>query len=142
MNKNNYLQINSYFENMIKRCSPILTDSTETFSNKFPYNRAQMAAYQDWINFNANSSNYYECDDLPWDDEISDYVETIKDAGIYEFAVTDHSSNLMNGLHSFSKFNYKIISTCDVIHIEKRWNGVQKTVRQDILLRLNDSSSD
>jgi hypothetical protein len=128
-------QTKKYFEQMRELCLMASQESNNDGNHSFPFNRAQMAAYQDWINYNNNSSNYYECDDLPWDDEIPDYVQVIHDAGVYEVAVTDHSSNLMKGLHVFKRCGYEIVSLCEVIRHEKRWNGTQEMTYLGILLR-------
>lgn len=126
-------KINNYFEQMHEFCS-----TQSKAMNPFPFNRAQMTAYQDWVNYKNNNSNYYECDDLPWADEVSDYAKIIRDAGIHEIAITDHSSNLMNGLHAFKQCGYDVVSLCKVTHNEKRWNGTQITTVPGILLHSTD----
>lgn len=126
-------KINSYFEHMHELCS------TQSQALKpFPFNRAQMAAYQDWVNCKNNASNYYECDDLPWADEILYYAQIVRNAGIHEIAITDRSSNLMKGLHAFKQCGYEVVSLCEVTHNEKRWNGIQMTTIPGILLRATE----
>ena len=124
-------QTEQFFQNMHDE---MCLYASQEQSKPFPFTRAETAAYQDWINFTNNSSNYFECDDLPFDYDIPDYVRTIRQAGISEIAITDHSSGLMRGLHVFHQCGYDIVSVCDVVRHEKRWNGEQETVQPGILL--------
>ncbi|MDO4650594.1 MAG: hypothetical protein Q4B26_18320 [Eubacteriales bacterium] len=128
----------SYFNEMHNRCLEYNNSYQSNPNLVFPYNQAQLSAYQDWINTTANQSNYFECDDLPWIDEIPIYAKTLIDAGVTEFAVTDRSSSLMSCLHSFANNGYNRISLCTVKRYEKRWQGTEVVSIQGVLLQLSD----
>ena len=106
----------------------------------FPFNKAHMVAYKDWEKSKENDSNYFECDNLPWPDEISDYARIVRDAEIHEIAVTDFRARLISRLHAFKEFGYDVISLCEVIHYEKRWDGIEIITIPGILLSDSDDS--
>ncbi len=56
-------------------------------------------AYIAWLNSFRNQSSAFEVNDLPWPRDIHEFVETLRAAGVAEFAVTDRSIGLMEGLH-------------------------------------------
>jgi len=83
-----------------------MTDQTNTYfraleqaSSNSPLTDGQHRAYISWFNSFRNQSSVFEVDDLPWPRDIRDFVETLRAAGVSEFAVTDRSTGLMEGLH-------------------------------------------
>ena len=53
-------------------------------------------------------------DDLPWPRDIHEFVETLRAAGITEFAVTDRSTGLMEGLHLLAAEGCTMQGLCKV----------------------------
>lgn len=101
------------------------------FKSSFPL--GQRNAYTAWFNTAANESSTFEVDDLPWPKDIHDFVETLRAAGITEFAVTDHSSGLMEGLHGLATEGCTIQGLCKVTRSEARWGGEGTTEYDGIL---------
>ena len=100
----------------------------------FPFSKGQMSAYRAWQNSSANESSYFEVNDLPWDKEAHDFVETLKEAGITEFAITDQSTALMRVLHILAdEEGCKLVGLCKVTRSEKRW-GEEGTEEYDGIL--------
>ena len=74
----------------------------EQASNESPITDGKHRAYIAWFNSFRNQSSAFEVDDLPWPRDIHEFVETIRAAGVIEFAVTDRSTGLMEGLHKLT----------------------------------------
>ena len=80
-------QTNAYFQNL------------EQASSETPLTDGKHRAYIAWVKSLRSQSSIFEVEDLPWDKDTHDFVETLRAAGITEFAVTDRSIGLMEGLH-------------------------------------------
>ena len=92
-------------------------------------------AYIAWFNSFRNQSSAFEVDDLPWPREIHEFVETIRAAGVTEFAVTDRSTGLMEGLHLLAAEGCAMQGLCKVTRNEMRWGGEGTTEYDGILFR-------
>ena len=62
-------------------------------------------AIRAWSRTREQSSDMFEVEYLPWGSELKagameEFVETLKEAGITEFAVTDQATSLMTSLHA------------------------------------------
>ena len=105
----------------------------------FPFNRGQMSAYRAWQNSTANESSLgnesiLEVSDLPWAKDAHNFIETLKEAGITQFAITDRSTALMELLHVLAaEEGCRMISLCKVTRSEKRW-GEEGTEEYDGIL--------
>ena len=67
--------------------------------------RGQHFAYRAWRNTVEYGAEMFEAHDIPWGSDLAegvmaDFINTLRDAGIKTFAVTDHSTALMEGLHA------------------------------------------
>ncbi len=98
---------------------------------KFPYASGQMVAYHAWFNSIRNQSSAFEVQDLPWEDNAHDFVETLRAAGITEFAVTDNSTALMRVLHEFAAEGCTMQGLCKVT----RWGSEGTAEYNGILFR-------
>lgn len=63
----------------------------------------QGMAYRAWENSLENDTSIFEVRELPWGnhvkEEMRDFVDTLRVAGVDHFAVTDESTALMTSLH-------------------------------------------
>ncbi len=107
----------------------------------FPFSRGQTTAYRAWSESIDNDADYFECNGLPWTEDIPEFVATLREAGVDYFAVTDRSSALMDGIHCMVNNGCKLISLCKVKRNEKRWSNTEEIVRYGILLKTNISQS-
>ena len=103
----------------------------------FPLNRGESTAYRAWVDSVRNDSSIFEVADLPWNEDVVDFVETLRKAGITEIAVTDHSTALMDGLHALDAEGFHIVSTCVV----RRIVGNRTVEVNGVLLRRTDSGN-
>lgn len=63
----------------------------------FPFSRGANKAYQVW----EGSSDELILSDI-WENEVTDFITTIRNAGITEFIYTEHSTALMENIHLFA----------------------------------------
>ena len=109
----------------------------------FPFSRGQMNAYRAWQNSAANESSLngrsiLEVSDLPWDKDAHDFISTLREAGITEFAITDRSTALMELLHILAdEEGCKMVSLCKITRSEKRWGGTETTETPGILMNID-----
>lgn len=102
---------NTYFQTMQQ--SDIETHFTD----------GQLKAYRAWIESTRDESSAFEVRDLPWDKDTHDFVETLRAAGIAEFAVTDRSTALMQLLHLLTAEGCRMQGLCKVTRREVRWGS-------------------
>ena len=117
-----------------------MTEQTNTYfrvleqaSSESPLTDGKHRAYIAWFNSFRNQSSAFEVDDLPWPRDIHEFVETLRAAGITEFAVTDRSTGLMEGLHLLAAEGCTMQGLCKVTRSEIRWEGEGPTEYEGIL---------
>lgn len=103
---------------------------------KYPFTDGQDKAYQAWDTSLRNESSVFEVQDLPWDKDIHDFVETLRAAGIVEFAVTNQSTALMRCLHLLVAEGCAMQGLCTVTRSEVRWGGEGTSEYPGILFRI------
>lgn len=97
-------QIKTYFEN--------LRENAENDAKKL--SRGTLEAYWTYeFNLNHNSSEF-ECNELPWTTDMSDFVKTMREAGIETIAVTETSTALLENLHKLANQGCTIEGLCKV----------------------------
>ena len=100
----------------------------------FPFSAGAMNAYRAWQETTSNESSCFEVSDLPWAKDAHDFITTLKEAGITEFAITDSSTSLMELLHVLAdEEGCRMLGLCKVIRSEKRW-GEEGTESYDGIL--------
>ena len=114
-------QINTYFR------------ALEQASSETPLTDGKHRAYIAWFRSLKNQSSTFEVEDLPWPRDIHEFVETIRAAGVAEFAVTDRSTGLMEGLHLLAAEGCTMHGLCKVTRSEIRWEGEGPTEREGVL---------
>jgi len=117
-----------------------MTDQTNTYFQAINqantgahFTGGQLKAYRAWLGSTRNESSAFEVQDLPWDRDIHDFVETLRAAGIAEFAVTDQSTALMRNLHQLTDEGCTMLGLCKVTRSETRWGNEGATEYDGIL---------
>lgn len=106
-------QIKTYFEN--------LRENAENNANKL--SRGTLEAYWTYeFNLNNNSSEF-EFNELPWTTDMSDFVKTMREAGIETIAVTETSTALLENLHKLASQGCTIEGLCKVSRPDIWGNG-------------------
>ena len=86
---------NEYFTNMAEAAK----------QNGKPVSDGEWYAYRAWSNTEENKAEIFEAVEIPWGSALkngamADFVNCLRNAGIAEFAVTDHSTALMEGIYA------------------------------------------
>ena len=125
---------NGYFEMMkgIIECHK----NSKAAAKSFPFTKGHMATYRAWLKTTENESSIFEFDGNLWDEEIHDFIQGLKEAGITEFAITDQSTGLMRMLHGFEKENCKMAGLCKVTRTDKRFGEATTEELNGILIKL------
>lgn len=101
-------QIKTYFEN--------LRENAENNANKL--SRGTLEAYWTYeFNLNHNSSEF-ECNELPWTTDMSNFVKTMREAGVETIAVTETSTALLENLHKLANQGCTIEELCNVSRLD------------------------
>ena len=97
-------QIKNYFEN--------LRINSENDATKL--SRGTLEAYWAYeFNLNHNSSEF-ECNELPWTTDMSDFVKPMREAGVETIAVTETSTALLENLHKLATQGCSIDGLCTI----------------------------
>lgn len=97
-------QIKNYFEN--------LRINSENDATKL--SRGTLEAYWTYeFNLNHNSSEF-ECNELPWTTDMSDFVKTMREAGVETIAITETSTALLENLHKLATQGCSIDGLCTI----------------------------
>ena len=81
---------------------------------KFPYTAGQDAAYYAWDRSIRMKSSELEADDLPYKNQMSDFVKTLREAGFTEIVVTDTNSDLISGLYELTRLGCTMKGMCEI----------------------------
>ena len=95
----------------------------------------QDKAFRAWLRSVQSESSIFEVEDLPWAKDTHDFVETLRAAGITEFAGTDQSTALMRLLHLLAAEGCTMQGLCKVTRSETRWGGEGTKEYPGILFR-------
>ena len=88
---------------------------------KFPFEQGACKAYRAWATSISRQEDELEMDDFLWDKEVSDFVETLRSAGIETFVYTNQSTAVMENLHAFAAAGCTMTGLCTITRRENRW---------------------
>ena len=75
----------------------------------YPYTQGANVALIQYDRSCRNGSDEYEVDDLPWDDQMEDFVKTLRAAKVDKIVVTDQSTGLMDGIYGLTNLGCRMI---------------------------------
>jgi len=115
----NTMNNNAYFQTMNQTFTKYERARTAQEPGlEYPFTDGQTKAYRAWVGSTRSESSLFEVQDLPWPRDIRDFVETLRAAGITEFAVTDRNTGLMEGLHLLAAEGCAMEGLCRVTQKE------------------------
>ena len=79
-----------------------------------PYKDGTLKAYRAWQETVENEDETFVLTDFFWDNEIRDFVEALKAAGITEFIYTSQSTGLMDDLHGLTAEGCTLKEFCTI----------------------------
>lgn len=68
---------------------------------KWPYSAGVSKAVRAWL-YGEHRDGYIQMDDFLWENEVHDFIETLRKAGIRGFIFTNSSTALMENIHWFA----------------------------------------
>ena len=74
----------------------------EAEADSIPYASGAVKAYRAWEKSVSGDGDELEMSDFLWEQEVGDFVETLRKAGIRTFAYTNQSTAVMGNLHAFA----------------------------------------
>lgn len=106
-------------------------DTNEYFQNMTPTTRGQRYAYRAWEETQENRAEMFEAAEIPWGAELAegvmaDFVNTLREAGVETFVVTDHSTALMEGLHAIFATGCSLIGPATVKRHPRCWGDRER----------------
>ena len=104
---------------------------------KFPFEQGACKAYRAWATSISRQEDELEMDDFLWDKEVSDFVETLRSAGIKTFVYTNQSTAVMENLHAFAAAGCVMTGLCTITRRENRWGEEEPYEVQGIRFSLS-----
>ena len=93
----------------------------EDAAAKFPFESGVSKAYRAWAQSLSRKEDEVEMDDFLWEKEVTDFIETLRAAGIETFVYTNQSTAVMENLHQLVKAGCTMQGLCTITRRESRW---------------------
>lgn len=124
-------EVKAYFEGMNE-----MIDNQRKYGGNFPYSRGDMDALRTYNRCRKNGIEELECSELPWLEDVEDFVNTMKEAGAEFFIITDEGTALMECIHRMTDLGCSIDGTYRVTRInnwqeEKTILGIRMKINLD-----------
>lgn len=94
-----------------------------------PFTRGQCKAYRAWCSSVKWDHKIIVLDEFLWDDEVDDFIQTLKEAGIKEFAYMNSSTAVMDNIYSFINGGYDFVGSYLIQNKKKYGDDVAKGIR-------------
>ena len=116
-------------------------DEREKAEFPYPFTSGQNKALVQYDRNLRNGADAFEIDDLPWDYELSDFIETLWKAGITTIVVTDQSTGLMDGIYGLTALGCKMSGLKTVTRANdhrfgskepEHRNGIEFTIGEEV----------
>ena len=109
----------------------------EDAAAKFPFESGVSKAYRAWAQSLSRKEDELEMDDFLWEREVTDFVETLRKAGIKTFVYTNQSTAVMENLHQFAAAGCTMEGLCTITRQEDRWGEEEPYEVMGIRFSLN-----
>lgn len=93
---------------------------------EFPISQGACKAYYAWRQSIEWKETELELDYALWDNEVADFVDYLRIAGIEFFIYTNQSSFVMRNLHAFAKEGCIMEGLCTIKRTERRFGENRK----------------
>ena len=109
----------------------------EDAAAKFPFPQGACKAYRAWASSLSRQEDELEMDDFLWDREVSDFIGTLRRAGIDTFIYTNQSTAAMKNLFAFAAEGCMMTGLCTITRHEDRWGNGELAEVMGIRFKLN-----
>ena len=119
--------------------SPEMDDwyAEDEAAEAFPYSGGEMKAYWVFKNRRENDYDEFEMSDYCWDNELHDFIATLRKLGITKFKLTNQSTALMENIHGFIAEGCTMNGAHTLTKQSHRWGGEQTEKVMGILFKVN-----
>ena len=104
---------------------------------KFPFSQGAGKAYRAWASSVSRKEDEVEMDDFLWEQDVADFVEALRSAGIDTFVYTNQSTAVMRNLHDLAAAGCTMLGLCTITRRETRWGDEAPTEVQGIRFSLS-----
>ena len=104
---------------------------------QFPFTQGASKAYRAWAQSLSRKEDELEMDDFLWEQEVKDFIDTLRQAGIATFVYTNQSTAVMENLHAFAAQGCTMTGLCTITRQETRWGDEEPYEVQGIRFSLN-----
>ncbi len=87
----------------------------------FPFTQGACKAYRAWASSLSRQEDEVEMDDFLFEKEVTDFVGTLRKAGIPSFVYSNQSTSVMENLHAFAAEGCTMEGLCTITRHETRW---------------------
>ena len=94
-------------------------------------------AHRAWWKSKLQGSDTFECEDLPFENDLPDFVNTLKAAGVTRFAVTDRSTALMESMHCLANLGCSLEGLGKVTRTEERYGETETYTLPAVIFTLS-----
>ena len=113
---------NKFFEEMWNTLKAYEEAKENGESPERPYTAGQIEAVRSYVHGGSKDETEVLLNGFLWERDIPDFIATLRKAGIKSLVTTDHSTALMETLHSFEAEGCKLKGLCKVTE-ESRYDG-------------------
>lgn len=107
----------------------------------FPFSRGQTMAYNAWKESKTNGLEIIECSDLPWENDLHDFIGTFREAKIEAIVVTDSTFSIEKHIRLFEDEGCKVVGPQAFIRHEKRSTRVENVSATGVLILIGDTTA-
>ena len=101
----------------------------DEIKKSFPFTGGQCKACRAWCSSVRWNHEIFVLDEFLWDDEIDDFIQILKEAGIKEFVYMNSSTAVMNNIHGFINGGYDFAGLYEIQNKNKYVDDVVKGIR-------------
>ena len=104
----------------------------EKEANKFPFSAGENKAYRAFAQSIQRGQDELEMDDFLFDNEVEDFIKTLRKAGIPSMVYTNTSTAVMENIHAFAALGCHLTELCTITRKENRWGDEEEYEVQGI----------
>ena len=94
---------------------------------KFPFSQGACKAYRAWASSLSRKEDELEMDDFLWEQDVADFINALREAGIATFVYTNQSTACMENLHQLAAAGCTMQGLCTITRHETRWGDEAPT---------------
>ena len=94
-------------------------------------------AHRAWWKSKQHGSDIFECETMPFERDMHDFVNTLRAAGVTRFAVTEKSTALLDDMHCLASLGCSLEGLGKVIRTEERYGETETYTLPAVIFTLS-----